>query len=170
MKRKKKNTRNLKRLLHLPRANQSLKKKKTNWQTGRKWHACCAGDSSPVKMPWSAISSSQTCTRYIHSLNLFNSWPLLGVAFNRIKGQSIITFFFFFSFCFSTYLLLSCIYFFFCQQNMEIHLKIKKSKRELEALENQEKEVWFFISLWWWYFVFCIFRHIHRQPVKNMNC
>ena len=27
------------------------------------------------------------------------------------------------------------------QQNMEIHLKIKRSKRELEALENQEKEV-----------------------------
>ena len=24
---------------------------------------------------------------------------------------------------------------------MEIHLKIKRSKRELEALENQEKEV-----------------------------
>lgn len=27
------------------------------------------------------------------------------------------------------------------QQNMEIHLKIKRSKKELEALENQEKEV-----------------------------
>ncbi|XP_026785462.2 RNA-binding protein 6 isoform X1 [Pangasianodon hypophthalmus] len=27
------------------------------------------------------------------------------------------------------------------KQNMEIHLKIKKSKRELEALENQEKEM-----------------------------
>uniref|UniRef100_A0A8C5C8A1 C2H2-type domain-containing protein n=1 Tax=Gadus morhua TaxID=8049 RepID=A0A8C5C8A1_GADMO len=27
------------------------------------------------------------------------------------------------------------------KQNMEIHLKIKRSKRELEALENQEKEV-----------------------------
>ncbi|XP_076125159.1 RNA-binding protein 5-A isoform X2 [Alosa pseudoharengus] len=27
------------------------------------------------------------------------------------------------------------------KQNMEIHLKIKKSKKELEALENQEKEV-----------------------------
>lgn len=31
---------------------------------------------------------------------------------------------------------------------MEIHLKIKKSKRELEALENQEKEVRFsFLSV-----------------------
>lgn len=30
----------------------------------------------------------------------------------------------------------------FCQQqNMEIHLKIKRSKKELEALENQEREV-----------------------------
>lgn len=29
----------------------------------------------------------------------------------------------------------------FRQQNMEIHLKIKRSKKELEALENQEKEV-----------------------------
>lgn len=27
------------------------------------------------------------------------------------------------------------------QQNMEIHLKIKRSKKELEALENQEREV-----------------------------
>lgn len=27
------------------------------------------------------------------------------------------------------------------KQNMEIHMKIKRSKKELEALENQEKEV-----------------------------
>lgn len=40
------------------------------------------------------------------------------------------------------------LFFFLCQQNMEIHLKIKKSKRELEALENQEKEVRFsFLSV-----------------------